>query len=226
MAAKVQPNIALPDGNGYNNNTEYLHSPDVDEAPPKSPNRFTSFFRWGSTGEQGNALASHPPLPDHPSPSLSPKTSFAKNSLPLIDISRANALDDGVSELTNTPYSVLSINELEEEVKIVSADLAASIRREMDLEDLVERLQAEAAGRGTTEGRRTSDYFSDAGTPVRMLDYVESKPDALTERIQRKAEQDLAQLRLELLGKVQEEREKRRVVEQHVKELEEQVAQV
>ena len=105
----------------------------------------------------------------------------------------------------------------------MSADLAASIRREMDLEDLVERLQTEAAERGST-GRRTSDYFSDAGTPVRSLDGDMKDPEA--ERLVRNAQQEKAQLRLDMLGKVQEERERRRAAELQVKELEELVAKV
>jgi len=90
----------------------------------------------------------------------------------------------------------------------------------MDLEDLVERLQSEA----TSNGRRTSDYFSDAGTPVRHLDNDGKNMDA--ERMVRKVEQEKAQLRLDMLEKVQEEREIRRTVEAQVKELEDLVSRV
>jgi phytoene dehydrogenase-like protein len=122
------------------------------------------------------------------------------------------------------PNAYASIQEIEEEVRIVSADLAASIRREMDLEDLIERLQAEAEERGSN-GRRTSDYFSDAGTPSRILETNTNK-DLEAEKMVRKVEQEKAQLRLDLLEKVQEEREKRRAAENQVKELEEVVAKV
>lgn len=93
----------------------------------------------------------------------------------------------------------------------------------MDLEDLIERLQAEAAERGSN-GRRTSDYFSDAGTPVRILDADNKDPEV--EKVVRRAEQEKAQLRLDMLGKVQEERERRRAAESHARELEELVAKV
>lgn len=107
---------------------------------------------------------------------------------------------------------------------MVSADLAASIRREMDLEDLVERLQAEAAERNGEE-KRTSDYFSDAGSSTRYLD-IETKVEVDVEKLTRKAEQEKSQVRVELLGKIQEERQQRKVMESRVKDLEEQVARV
>jgi hypothetical protein len=149
---------------------------------------------------------------------------------PAIDVPLANAVpptpgmfsDSDNLFLPSTP-ALSSVDAIEQEVRDVSADLAASIRREMDLEDLIERLQAEAAERGGN-GRRTSDYFSDAGTPVRILDADNKDPDV--EKLVRKVEQQKAQLRLDMLGKVQEERDKRRAVELQVKELEEIVAKV
>lgn len=120
------------------------------------------------------------------------------------------------------PSTPVTFEAIEKEVRAVSADLAASIRREMDLEDLIERLQAEASERG---GRRTSDYFSDAGTPARVLDTgCDKELDA--EKMVRKVEQEKAQLRLDMLEKVQEERERRRIAETQVKELEDLVAKV
>ncbi|KAA8908455.1 hypothetical protein FN846DRAFT_889459 [Sphaerosporella brunnea] len=207
--------------------------------PPKSPsNRFTALFRWGSSSEQGGApqVPEVPPIPVSPiessrvsmAPSLAPSI---KTLPPAIDISRANNIaemnnqmsgsytDDNLFPMTPS-YS--PIEAIEEEVRIVSADLAASIRREMDLEDLVERLQAEAAERGSN-GRRTSDYFSDAGTPVRILD-LDTNKDLEAEKMVRKVEQEKAQLRLDMLEKIQEEREKRRAAEAQVKQLEEAAA--
>ena len=62
-----------------------------------------------------------------------------------------------------TPTTPLQVEEMESELKDISAELAASIRREMDLEDLVDRLQLEAQN-PSGNGKRTSDYFSDSGT--------------------------------------------------------------
>jgi hypothetical protein len=223
---------------------------DRTEQPPPKPqrtqsNRFTNLFRWGSSSEQGGGgpvpdVPAVPPIPN--SPKLSSRVSLAPSLAPsvktiprAIDVTRANYIaEENEMPMTGTftddnlfPNAYASIQEIEEEVRVVSADLAASIRREMDLEDLIERLQAEAAERGSN-GRRTSDYFSDAGTPSRILD-LDTNKDLETEKMEkmvRKVEQEKAQLRLDLLEKVQEEREKRRAAENQVKELEEVVAKV
>lgn len=117
----------------------------------------------------------------------------------------------------------MSLEAIEAEVRAVAEELASSVRREMDLEDLVEQLRAEASERGEP-GRRTSDYFSDAGTPARILDTDNKELDA--EKMVRKVEQQKAQLRLDMLEKVQEERERRRAAEAQLKELEDLVNKV
>ncbi|CAZ80265.1 unnamed protein product [Tuber melanosporum] len=228
------PNLGLPEG------SYRTHSPSTSDvtdemSKPRSPNgRFTSFFRWGSTSEQGGSSSTS--VSDRgPSPVPSPKTVVAPSTSPssrsippAIDIPLANARlptglhsDSGVSLAPPTPSSYEAI---EEEVRLVSADLAASIRREMDLEDLVERLQAEAAERNG-EGKRTSDYFSDAGSSTRYLD-IETKVEVDVEKLTRKAEQEKSQVQVELLGKIQEERQRRKAMESRVRDLEEQVARV
>lgn len=99
--------------------------------------------------------------------------------------------------------------------------MAGSIRREMDLEDLVERLQLE----GPDVNRRTSDYFSDSGTSsVRYASDAGKSEDI--EKIRRAAEQERAQLKVELSQKLQDERSQRLASESHVQILESQVQQV
>jgi len=228
------PNLNLPEGS-YRTHSPSASDVTDETSKPRSPNsRFTSFFRWGSTSEQGGSSSTS--VSDRgPSPLPSPKTVVALSTSPsnrsvppAIDIPLANARlsaglhsDSGVSLAPPTPSSYEAI---EEEVRLVSADLAASIRREMDLEDLVERLQAEAAERNGEE-KRTSDYFSDAGSSTRYLD-IETKVEVDVEKLTRKAEQEKSQVRVELLGKIQEERQQRKVMESRVKDLEEQVARV
>ena len=112
---------------------------------------------------------------------------------------------------------------MENELKDISAELASSIRREMDLEDLVDRLQAEA--NATNSGRRTSDYFSDSGTSSVKYGESDSKQDEL-DRLMRKTEQDKAQIRLELTNKVQEERTRRKQLESQIRTLEEKASHV
>jgi hypothetical protein len=120
---------------------------------------------------------------------------------------------------------VVKVDEMEDELRQISSELASSIRREMDLEDLVERLQGEVNSQPGA-GRRTSDYFSDSGTSsVRALSDSESKHDEM-EKTQRRMEQEKAQLRLDLTQKVQEERLKRKELESNVHHLESEVQKV
>jgi hypothetical protein len=112
---------------------------------------------------------------------------------------------------------------MEKELKEISAELAASIRREMDLEDLVERLQSEAQNSGA--GKRTSDYFSDSGTSSVRYGDPDSKAEEL-ERAIRKTEQEKALMRVELSGKVQDEQLRRKQLESQIRSLEEKASQV
>lgn len=113
---------------------------------------------------------------------------------------------------------------METELKDISAELAASIRREMDLEDLVERLQLEALN-PSGNGKRTSDYFSDSGTSSVRYGEPDSKTEEL-DRMLRKTEQDKAQMKLELTDKIQEERQRRKFFENQVRKLEDKASQV
>lgn len=113
------------------------------------------------------------------------------------------------------------VAEMEEELREVSSELAASIKREMDLEDLVDRLQLEAS-QGSDHNRRTSDYFSDSGTSsVRYpLSEVGGKSEDL-EKWKRALEQDKAQFKVDFTQKLQYERGRRKVLEDHIQRLEE-----
>jgi DNA repair exonuclease SbcCD ATPase subunit len=120
--------------------------------------------------------------------------------------------------------SLDQLEEMEDELKAISAELAASIRREMDLEDLVERLQ-EQVNNPQAPGKRTSDYYSDSGySSAKFSDYDQAKEEI--SQIQRKAEQEKAQLRLELTSKLQDERTKRRLLDQQIQELSKRASQI
>ena len=114
----------------------------------------------------------------------------------------------------------MKVEEMEEELREISAELASSIRREMDLEDEVERLQSEAPT-GLDPNRRTSDYYSDSGTSSVRFPIGESgnKADDL-EKIKRRSEQEKAQLKLDVSQKLQEERNQRKALEAHIKSME------
>lgn len=118
------------------------------------------------------------------------------------------------------------LTDLENELRDVSCELAGSIRREMELEDLVERLQTEM--NVPDANHRSSDYFSDSGygsVKYPLSDAGISRGEDI-EKMKRTFEQERAQLKVELSQKLQEERSRRRVAESHVQILESQVTQV
>lgn len=218
---------------------------------PKSPGKLGSFFSWGgavspssSTTTFSEDKADYSPNSPIPSSNASPhKASGFEDShsraynfkVPpiAIDTSKANA--DAANYFGNAYIQIpietpspqpLLVEEMEKELKDISQELASSIRREMDLEDLVDRLQLEAQNSGSNSSKRTSDYFSDSGTSV-IPRYGEPDPkqDEL-DRIRRKAEQEKASIRLELTNKVQDERAIRKQLETQIRSLEERAAQV
>ena len=116
------------------------------------------------------------------------------------------------------------LDAMEEELREVSSELAGSIRRELELEDLVDRLQLETQ-QGPELSRRTSDYFSDSGTssvryPFSEADGTKTEDVAKLKRI---SEQEKAQLRLNMSQKLQAERASRKVLELHIQQLGQQV---
>lgn len=115
---------------------------------------------------------------------------------------------------------------MEQDLRDISSELASSIRREIDLEDLVDRLQLEASN-GAGHNRRTSDYFSDAGMSFAKFSIGDSESRELeVEKQLRKAEQEKAQLRLRLTQKAQDERIWRKGLEQQVLQLQEMLDKV
>lgn len=116
---------------------------------------------------------------------------------------------------------------MEEELCEVSSELAGSIRRELELEDLVDRLQLEAQ-QGPELSRRTSDYFSDSGTSSVRYPYSEAGGTKTEDvaKIKRTLEQEKAQFKLNLSQKLQNERASRNVLELHIQQLGQQVRNV
>ena len=209
---------------------------------PRSPgpSKLGAFFGWGSASSPVSPTTTFSEQPYSPIPSPLPAeikrdltnastTPPAKTVPKAIDIPKANAEAGyfGSAHIQlplTTPEFPAQVEAMEKELREISAELAASIRREMDLEDLVERLQAE--GQSTSiPNKRTSDYFSDSGTSsVRYGDY-DARQDEL-DRMQRKTEQEKAQMRLELTNKVQDERGRRKQLESQIRLLEEKASHV
>lgn len=210
------------------------------KTPPKSlqNHKSTNSSKLGSLfGWRGNASPvsssstnfsdkAYSPLP---SPIDEPSAGTQLHNRPLpksIDIPKANEYfsDASLSIPPVAPATSIQVEEMEEELKEISAELASSIRREMDLEDLVERLQADAAS-SLSSPQRTSDYYSDSGYSSSYRGDTDPKQEQL-ERLRRKAEQEKAQVTLELTAKVQDERERRKVLEKQIRALEEKASQV
>lgn len=214
-------------------------TPNTDKPLPKSPgdsnSKLSSFFGWGVRS---------PTTPDHNEQPFSPIPSSTRGSLIYPDASPATLKQppplhapgapfgsanprEYVDSFLATPPSITpgspsdQIEEMEDELKVISTELAASIRREMDLEDLVDKLQAER----DNPTKRTSDYFSDSGySSAKFSDFDASREEM--EKMQRRAEQEMAQVKLDLTNKVQSERLKRQQLDEQVKELSEKAAQI
>ena len=126
--------------------------------------------------------------------------------------------------LIGTPEQAQHVKELERELSQVSTELAESIRREMELEDEVERLRIEVPNVQPEQGRRGSDYFSDSGassTRFPIAD-VDGRISDL-EKSLRKAEQEKAQIKNDMASRLQSELSRRRDLEYMVQKLEEQM---
>lgn len=205
---------------------------------PRSPgpNKLTNFFGWRTSSPpvEDSPTYSARNSPSAPSP-LSPAPDlFNGHPRPVnrsIDVSKANG--NAKSLFGDTGFSMpppadmsAQVADMEDELREVSSELAGSIRREMELEDLVDRLQYEASQ--APDMRRTSDYFSDSGTSsIRypMSDLGSGKPEDFAKQ-KRISEQEKAQFKLDLYQKLQDERGRRKVLEMHVQHMGEQMQHV
>ncbi|KAJ6102924.1 hypothetical protein N7486_005351 [Penicillium sp. IBT 16267x] len=205
--------------------------PDIRQ--PKTPgNKISSFFGWkGNTATSPGGESSSTEISDggrSPMPSPMPPLANVPIKPPSPYDTKSNhyglpARTPSVSGMSAQDVMYASrFADLENELREISSELAGSIRREMELEDLVERLQSE----GPEFSRRTSDYFSDSGTSSVRITSDVSRMEEDMGKIRRAAEQERAQLKVQLSQKLQEERLKRTTSESHVQILENQVQQL
>ncbi|KAF2274568.1 uncharacterized protein EI97DRAFT_477186 [Westerdykella ornata] len=214
-------------------------SPQPPASKPKSPapGKFTSFFGWNSSKAQHETESptttfSEKSLSPAASPRYPRQPSAPARSKPAgLDIPTANSYAQtsyfnvpGTPLLSSSPQMNAHVEELERELRELSSELAASIRRELDLEDEIERYKQESS-MALTDNRRTSDYYSDSGaSSVRYpISDTESKLEEV-EALRRKAEQERAQLKVHMAERLQEELRRRRDLEEQVQHLEEQVS--
>ncbi|BDD54746.1 hypothetical protein MAP00_000338 [Monascus purpureus] len=229
----VHPSQNRPPSLKIRSNNRRISASSTDGKPVKAPGRkISSFFGWRTASPTGSDSSStdlfdadYPRL-SSPLPSMPHSPMSTKPTTTPIDVSKANGIFHPSlgaqlsSSSSQTPGYSTRINELEKELRDVSSELASSIRREMELEDLVDRLQSEMP---SDDYPRTSDYFSDSGAS--SIRYSSSRIEEL-EKTRRAAEQERARLKVELSQRLQEEISQRTASESHVHILEAQVQQL
>ncbi len=234
--------MSLHPSNRPTNNEYESSDPTIITKTPRSPgpNKLTSFFGWKTSSPIAEVSpttysdGSHSPAPPSPlSPSPHSITSSSKSTSRTTDVPKANG-NMGTQYFAGTGFPVPPdvdgtgpFNDVDEELREVSTELAGSIRRELELEDLVDQLRLEAS-QGPEMGRRTSDYFSDSGSGsyrYPLSDAGAGKGDDLA-KLRRISEQEKAQFKLKLTQKLQDERDQRKVLENHVQQLGKQLANV
>ncbi|KAK4192824.1 hypothetical protein QBC35DRAFT_511685 [Podospora australis] len=233
--------------------TASIDSSNLNKPLPKSPasSKLGVFFGWAATPSPSHSSVTefsddrgYSPLPSpssfkqettgtdaYDTPISAKSTTYANDSAPSPALHYCESYLQTPKEITrennssrNSTASLVEIEEMEDELKAISAELAASIRREMDLEDLVDRMQ-EQVNNPQAPGKRSSDYFSDSGySSARFSEYDHAKEEV--SQIQRRSEQEKAQLRLELTTKLQEERSMRRTLDLQIQELQQRASEV
>ncbi|KAE9968755.1 hypothetical protein EG328_007282 [Venturia inaequalis] len=212
--------------------SEYSGMPNTPNS--QQPRKLSSFFGWNKKQQTPGA--------DSPSTTFS-NQSFSQPLSPMpmnlsgsgygqkpaaLDIPKANAAAN-MSYLQSTPSLLtppLTSNhmaDLERELREISAELANSIKREMELEDQIEVLQAEApASQGLEAGKRTSDYYSDSGAG--SMRYPNGDSDGKIERLERlrrMAEQEKASMKQDMSERLQDALKQRREAEERSQTLHE-----
>ncbi|KAL9010275.1 MAG: hypothetical protein Q9173_004773 [Seirophora scorigena] len=202
-----------------------LSDPATITRTPRSPgpSKLASFF--GLRGSSPNA--EYPPSTKSQSPGPSPLLPSPRT----MDASKhtngnhhSYFADTGFPPPPGTPAMSVQVTDMEEELRDISSELAGSIRRELELEDIVDRLQYEAQ-QGSEMGRRTSDYFSDSGTSsVRYppSDLGGGKVEDYA-KLKRTWEQEKARYKLDMSQKLQDERGRRKALELHIQQMGSQV---
>ncbi|KAJ6145065.1 hypothetical protein N7470_008960 [Penicillium chermesinum] len=202
-----------------------------DARQPKTPgNKISSFFGWKGNANgnpHGQTKVATSPGGESTSTEISDggRSPMPSPMPPLANVPFDMSARKGSAGTLSTQEAMFAskLSDVENELREISSELAGSIRREMELEDLIERLQSE----GPDANRRTSDYFSDSGTgSIRNPSDAGRASVEDIEKIRRAAEQERAQLKVEMSQKLQDERMKRTASESHVQILENQVQQL
>lgn len=210
-------------------NTSIRSQTASDAKKPHTPGgKFTSFFARRPTGSPGSE-SSYSDQGKSPAPSPNPKPEQASASggdyaFPRQPASQPSqdSIDFDPSAYMQSDSTMERASQLEAELREISKELAGSIKREMDLEDMVERLQAEAP---PMTADRTSDYFSDSGTSSIRPPTSEYNPKEEVERVKRDAEQQRASLKVDFSQRWQRELATRKAMESHLQYMEQKHSQ-
>ena len=191
---------------------------------PVTPgNKFTSFFSRKQTASPGNDSAVTDSESKSPMPSPYPDSHDYGFPAPASKPSQDSIDFDPTAYAKSASMDRASA--LEVELREISKELASSIKREMDLEDMVERLQAEAPSYSNNNADRTSDYFSDSGTSSIRPPTSDFDPKQEMERVKRDAEQQRATMKVEFSQKWQREMATRKAMESHLNYMEQRFSQ-
>lgn len=181
---------------------------DISDRKSPLPSPYTASPHASTHSSQG--------FPFGPSAPRAPQSQNSQDSIDFDGNSYVQSLSNGGS--TNKSHQI------EAELREISIELANSIKREMDLEDLIDRLQTEGPSLNR-DVDRTSDYFSDSGTSSIRPSTSEGNTKDEIQRIKREADQLRAQLKLEMSQKWQNERSSRQALESHIQILEQKLSQ-
>ena len=208
----------------HDHNDDYYSNQSLPKTPRSPPGRkLSNFFgfRKSPGPDSPSTYVSGGSQPVSPMPGAGPNGGYFGGRLApaALDIPKANAFHStqymaGTPGLPSPPISSTHAADLEQEMRELSTELANSLRREMELEDELERLKADQPSNMLEAGRRTSDYFSDSGVgSVRYPDVGDGKIEQL-ERLRRAAEQEKAQLKIQMSDKLQDALNQRREAEE------------
>ncbi|KAK5098336.1 hypothetical protein LTS08_006469 [Lithohypha guttulata] len=192
----------------------------LDTKKPQTPgSKFTSFFMrkpQPSPGADSAVTEISEGRSPAPSPYPQSDTGSGRGSGAYFNLTsgRTNKFgsQDSIEYSQSTRGSAdIRCNALEAELKEISIELANSIRRELDLEDIIEKLQSENPPIYSAD--RTSDYFSDSGASSLRADGSEITAKEELDKVKRDAEQQRAQLRVDLSQRWQNETSQRKTLE-------------
>ncbi|RMD43770.1 hypothetical protein DV735_g1287, partial [Chaetothyriales sp. CBS 134920] len=188
--------------------------------PPTPAGKFTAFFSRKQSTSSVNDSADADGRSPLPSPYAPSSNSGHRPGFRVPSWQRSqDSLHFDPSAYAEMAPTMERAAVLEAELQDISRELAASIKREMDLEDMVERLHAEGPLSLPHIDDRTSDYFSDSGASSVRPMTSDIDPRQEIDKVKREADQQRAHLKLGFSQRLQRELATRKAVEmdlQHV----------